>query len=820
MENHQFFVEKIRFHLLDANTIVFVGWFFDGKVKNRSILARLDGKDCKTELTIHKGADVRQKYLGNFNEINEEVIGMVRLPEGWEAAKSFSLVVTEDGQSVQAYKTSVGHLLKNRMQVEFYIEGERMAENCLLVNGWAIGEKAVKFSLFDKNGKLIPITVNYYFRKDLKATFPEQDTMIKPGFQVKADLSDRPEISRLTLVMEDGKKKSERVLRNFRRESKFWYLYSKGQCAYRYFVRNGLHATIRKIDTKLRKTGDTSYEEWRKKYEPTLEELACQKQEVLKKNPYFSIVVPLYRTNLAFLKELIQSIQEQTYEKWELCLADGSADGENGKTSLTDILEKYAAADKRIRYVTLDENLGISENTNAALELAKGDYVVLVDHDDIVSPNALYEFAKVIEKYDCVDVIYSDEDKISMDGKTYFEPHFKSDFNIDLLRSMNYICHLFSVKRSLQREIGGFRKEYDGAQDYDFILRCCEKAENIYHVPKILYHWRCHMESTAANPESKLYAFEAGKEAINAHYKRVGVPAHAEHAEGYGMYRTFYEWEEEPLVSVLIPNKDHIEDLEKCVNSIMQKSDYKNLEFIIVENNSTEDETFDFYEELQKKYANVKVLYYKGEFNYSKINNFGAEEASGELLLLLNNDTEIINSDCIREMVNYCIREDVGVVGARLFYGDDTIQHAGVVIGFGGMVGHTFIGKSRYENGYFGRLVCAQDYSAVTAACMMTKKKIYEAVGGLTEEYQVAFNDIDYCLKVRKMGKLVVYNPYAQLYHYESKSRGLEDTPEKVERFAGEVERLVSTWPKYFEEGDPYYNKNLTLDRSDFALRR
>ena len=444
----------------------------------------------------------------------------------------------------------------------------------------------------------------------------------------------------------------------------------------------------------------------------------------------------------------------------------------------------------------------------------------MVDHDDIVPPEALFEFAKALNEDETIDVLYSDEDKISMNGKKYFEPHFKSDYNPDLLCSMNYICHLFAVKRTLQQQIGLFQSEYDGAQDYDFIFRCCEAAQNIRHIPKILYHWRCHMESTAANPESKLYAFEAGRKAIEAHYQRMGIPAHVEHAQFYGMYHTVYDWKETPLISIIIPNKDHIADLQKCMNSIYEKSDYHNFEFVIVENNSTEQETFAFYKKITSEHDNVKVVYYKGEFNYSKINNFGVSEANGEYLLLLNNDTEMINADCLTEMVHYCMREDVGIVGARLYYADDTIQHAGAVIGFGGMAGHTFIGKSRYDIGYFGRIVCAQDYSAVTAACLMTKRSVYEAVGGLDEKYQVAFNDIDYCLKVRKLGKLVVYNPYAELYHYESKSRGLEDTPEKVERFSGEVERLVTNWPEYFKKGDPYYNKNLTLDNSDFSLRR
>lgn len=561
----------------------------------------------------------------------------------------------------------------------------------------------------------------------------------------------------------------------------------------------------------------------------TEEELIWQREAQFQTPKKFSIVVPLYRTKPAYLREMIDSIVAQTYPHWQLCLADGSpseavdplAQSSGGlRTELTAILEEYAAKDSRICFTTLEKNEGISGNTNAALALADGDFIVLVDHDDIVPANALYEFAAAIERQPDIDLLYSDEDKVDMDGRKYFEPHFKPDFNIDLLCSVNYICHLFAARTDVVKRAGGFRGEYDGAQDLDFILRCSEQAEHIHHVPKILYHWRCHMDSTAANPESKLYAFEAGRRAVEAHYERIGVPARVENAEFYGTYRTRYEWQDEPLVSIIIPNKDHAQDLAKCVDSIYEKSDYRNFEFVIVENNSTEDETFAYYEKLLSEHENVHVIYYEGGFNYSKINNFGAAAAKGEYFLLLNNDTELIDGTAIRELLGYCMREDVGVVGAKLLYEDDTIQHAGVVLGFGGTAGHTFIGKNRYDTGYFGRILCAQDYSAVTAACMMTKRSVFEAVGGLTEELAVAFNDIDYCLKVRKLGKLIVYNPYAELHHYESKSRGLEDSPEKVERFNRETEILLSFWRGLIESGDPYYNCNLTLDNSDFSLRR
>ena len=418
-------------------------------------------------------------------------------------------------------------------------------------------------------------------------------------------------------------------------------------------------------------------------------------------------------------------------------------------------------------------------------------------------------------------MFYSDEDKLDMDGGALFDPHFKPDFNPDLLTSVNYICHLFVVKRQLLDKVGGFRHAFDGAQDYDFIFRCTEQAAGIYHIPKVLYHWRCHQDSTASNPESKLYAFEAGARAIMAHYERCGIPAEkVEKGVDYGIYHTVFRLEPaDPLVSVIIPNKDHVKDLDLCIRSILERATYRNLEFVVIENNSTEPETFAYYKRIQKEFPQIRVVTWEREFNYSAINNFGAGYAKGEYLLFLNNDTEIIAKGLFEEMLGFCQRPDVGAVGARLLYQDDTIQHAGVVVGFGGIAGHTFIGLHEAENSYFHRAMCAQDYSAVTAACMMTRASVFVQCGGFTQELAVAFNDIDYCMKVRSLGKLVVSAPYATMYHYESKSRGLEDTPEKVARFNREIGIFARRWPDILKHGDPYYNPNLTLRKSNFALR-
>ncbi len=556
------------------------------------------------------------------------------------------------------------------------------------------------------------------------------------------------------------------------------------------------------------------YDKWARERIPNKKELDSQRTFRFDYQPMFSILVPLYETDEKFLDELILSVKAQTYSNWELCFSDGSKDS----TRLETIIAYYQKQDKRIKYVAESEGpLGISENTNQALSIAMGEYIVLGDHDDLFTPDALFECAKILNKDKC-QVIYTDEDKVDEKATYYFEPNFKPDFNIDLLRSNNYICHMFVVAKELVDDVGDFNHEFDGAQDYDFIFRCIEKADKVVHIPKVLYHWRCHSASTASSPEAKLYAFEAGRRAIQSHYDRMGLKATVESLPELGFYRTNYDIIGEPLISILIPNKDHVEDLKKCMKSIDDLSDYRNYEYIIVENNSTEKETFDYYEEIQDR-ENVTLVYWDKEFNYSAINNYGVQYAKGEYVLLLNNDTEIINGDCLRQMLGYCQRDDVGVVGARLYYEDGAIQHAGVVVGFGGIAGHAFVQLYEEDNLYMSRTKVACDYSAVTAACMMTKKDVFEQVGGLDEGFKVAFNDIDYCMKVRKIDKLVVYNANAKLYHYESKSRGLEDTPEKQERFKGEINRFAKKWSEILRDGDPYYNINLSLNRADFAIK-
>lgn len=560
---------------------------------------------------------------------------------------------------------------------------------------------------------------------------------------------------------------------------------------------------------------EVPYGPWYEQYIPTREELEKQRKKKWNYGPKISIIVPAYKTPEAFLRQMMDSLLAQTYANWELCIANASPED----ASMEYVLKEYAKKDSRILWKKLEENKGIAENTNEAFAMATGEFAGLLDHDDLLAPNALYEVAKALETEPDIDVLYTDEDKVRGDEVLeHFQPHLKPDFNIDLLRSNNYICHFFVVRKSLLEKTGGFRREYDGAQDYDFIFRCTQAAGKIHHIPEILYHWRTHQSSTADNPESKLYAFEAGKRAIEENLRQNGLIGEVSHTKDYGFYRVKYPVQGEPLVSIIIPNKDAKEDLEKCIRSILEKSSYTNYEILIVENNSTGEEIFSYYKELSEN-SRIRLLRWKREFNYSAINNYGAKKAKGDYLLFLNNDTEVISPDWIEEMLGFCQRPDTGIVGARLYFGNNTVQHAGTVIGIGGIAGHMFTDMPRERSGYMHKAAIIQDLSAVTAACMMVKRQVFDEVQGFEEQLSVAFNDVDFCLRVREKQYLVVYDPYVELYHYESKSRGAEDSKEKVRRFQSEIEFMRCRWETLLKKGDPYYNKNLSLVKWNYSLK-
>ena len=559
---------------------------------------------------------------------------------------------------------------------------------------------------------------------------------------------------------------------------------------------------------------EVPYGPWYRAYIPTEETLETQRKQKFDYSPLISIAVPAYQTPVEFLRQMIESLIVQTYSNWELCIVNASPDNEE----MQKVLAEYSAGDSRVRFCNLKENLGIAENTNRAFAMTKGEFVGLLDHDDLLAPNALYEIVKILQDHPQADALYTDEDKVTTELDEHFQPHLKPDFNLDLLRSNNYICHFFVVRKSIVEKAGGFRKEFDGAQDYDFIFRCTENAGEVLHVPEILYHWRTHKASTADNPASKMYAFEAGKRAIEAHLERTGTKGEVSHTQDLGFYRVKYPVQGKPLVSVIIPNKDEKETLQTCLEMLEKNTGYQNFEIIIVENNSTTDEIFRYYKELSGN-RKIHLLRWGKEFNYSAINNFATAHAKGEYLLFLNNDVKSINPDWLEEMLGVCQRPEVGGVGAKLIYPDNTIQHAGCVIGMGGIAGHMFVDMPADRTGYLHKASLLQDMSAVTAACLLMKKEVFEQAGGFTEELAVAFNDVDLCLKVRKNGYLIVYDPYAKLYHMESKTRGAEDSKEKVRRFQTEIEYMRCHWIDILKNGDPCYNKNLSLTKWNYSLK-
>ena len=559
---------------------------------------------------------------------------------------------------------------------------------------------------------------------------------------------------------------------------------------------------------KKKLTGNeyADYDTWLRIMRVSRQELFEQRKTKFSYAPKFSVVVPLYHTPAKFLKDLVRSMMYQSYANWELCLVNASPED----VHLTSLLENWAMRDKRIRVIRLEKNLGIAQNTNAGIAASTGEFIAFLDHDDFLEPDALFCYADALNKDKTIDVFYSDEDKTDEYAAHYFYPHFKSDFNIDLLHANNYMCHFLAVRKSLVDTVGGLNEKFDGAQDYDFVLRLTEHTKKIYHCPRILYHWRCSNQSTAANQGNKMYAIHAGKAALNAHYKRLGWNARAQEGAVDGWYQTKFTLKEEPLVSILIPNKDHTDDLDVCLNSFFERADYQNYEFIIIENNSVLPETFAYYEKIEKEHDNVKVVYWEAGFNYSAINNFGFKFAKGDYIMLLNNDVELITPDIFQSMLGFCMRPEAGIVGAKLLYNDHTVQHAGVLVGAGGLADHVFKGIHEDDPGYMGRAISSQDVSAVTAACLLVKRSVYEEVGGLEDEFQVAFNDVDFCLKVRKAGYLIVYDADVKLFHYESKSRGMEDTTERFIRFGNEMMLLNSKWDILSTFVDPYYNPNLS----------
>lgn len=798
-----FSIDEERYDDRHGHVLSLDGWYSHPDRKTYGFELLGDGYDTVElpEIQRRERPDVAQALGCEFGDFLPGFT--VQIPEVLKLAEkyqSLELFLRDGEERVSIWEISadeLDELIKENL-VQYHLDRvEILYDTMLEIQGWVVDQRgSVEVTVHQEDASLLDCRISRGRRPDVveRRNLDEEYKTQEIGFRISAAL---PEIKGGEIILHfcgDSVTKTYTIdIEELRKQNK-----PKGFLS-RLFGKESV--------------AEGGYEAWLARHKVDKRTLRRQKHAAFAQKPLISIVIPLYCTPLPYLKELLESVRRQSYENWQLCLADGSPDDK-----VKEFIEKHYGREKRIVYRKLEENGGISVNTNEAVALAAGEYLMLCDHDDTLEPDALYEIVKAINDTGA-DVLYTDEDKVSMDGRHYFDPNFKPDFNLFRLRENNYICHIFVVKKSLTDETGLLRSEFDGAQDFDFILRCCEKAQKITHIPKVLYHWRCHMDSTAADPSSKAYAYEAGRKAVREHYQRLGIDAKVEMTERPGWYRSHVKVQGNPLISVIIPNKDHTDDLELCLFSMTRKSTYRNYEILIVENNSEKEETFEYYRKLPDRYPKARVLTWEKEFNYSAINNFAAKEAKGEYLLFLNNDVEILTPDWMEEMLQNCQQENVAAVGAKLYYPDDTIQHAGVVLGLGGIAGHIMCRASKEDPGYFGRMISVQEISAVTAACMMVKKSDFDAVGGLDETFQVAFNDIDLCMKFRAAGKKIIFTPYAELYHYESKSRGLEDTPEKQFRFDKEVKRFQEKWAQQLEMGDPYYSPNLSVTEGDCSLR-
>ena len=598
-------------------------------------------------------------------------------------------------------------------------------------------------------------------------------------------------------------------------EDKVTRLWIKAKKGFKYMAKNGISHTIQRAKIeKLR--NQASYPNWLARNEVLDIEAMTQEIATFHYQPKISIAMPVYNVEEKWLRLCIDSILNQVYTNWELCMADDASTDPNVKKILTE----YQQLDERIRVVFREQNGHISEATNSALAIATGEFVALLDNDDELAINAFYEVVKVLNENPELDLIYSDEDKIDMDGNRS-DPAFKPDWSPDLLLGTNYISHLGVYRRSILEEIGGFRKGYEGSQDYDLVLRFTEKTtkERIKHIPKVLYYWRMLPTSTAVDQGSKGYAFEAGLRAVQDALVRRGINGRATHGAANGLYDVYYDIKSDKLVSIIIPTKNGYKDVQRCVSSIIEKTTYQNYEIIMADNGSTDPKMHELYAEFEQQLpGRFFVESIDIPFNFSTIKNRAAKKAHGVYLLFLNNNTEVITENWLTLMVSFAQQERIGCVGAKLLYPNNTVQHAGVILGLGGVAGHGHYGYPHGDLGYFGRLAINVNYSAVTAACLLMKKADFDAVGGFEKAFTVAFNDVDLCLKVQALGRDNVWLHEAELYHFESQTRGYDDKGKKKKRFEQEKVMMEEKWGPLIEN-DPFYNPNLTRDIPNFSLR-
>ncbi|EHH3131211.1 glycosyltransferase family 2 protein [Enterococcus faecalis] len=693
--------------------------------------------------------------------------------------------------------------------------------NNLTITGWAldtITKESPTFTINNEN-QVSAYNIQRVLREDVNQIY-QTEPAIEAGFVVTLEGIKQKKVlpfhfqsSAHVITVDFPLNKKYPVIPGT--EDKVTRLWIKAKKGFKYMAKNGISHTIQRAKIeKLR--NQASYPNWLARNEVLDIEAMTQEIATFHYQPKISIAMPVYNVEEKWLRLCIDSILNQVYTNWELCMADDASTDPNVKKILTE----YQQLDERIRVVFREQNGHISEATNSALSIATGEFVALLDNDDELAINAFYEVVKVLNENPELDLIYSDEDKIDMDGNRS-DPAFKPDWSPDLLLGTNYISHLGVYRRSILEEIGGFRKGYEGSQDYDLVLRFTEKTtkERIKHIPKVLYYWRMLPTSTAVDQGSKGYAFEAGLRAVQDALVRRGINGHATHGAANGLYDVYYDIESEKLVSIIIPTKNGYKDVQRCVSSIIEKTTYQNYEIIMADNGSTDPKMHELYAEFEQQLpGRFFVESIDIPFNFSTINNRAAKKAHGEYLLFLNNDTEVITENWLTLMVSFAQQERIGCVGAKLLYPNNTVQHAGVILGLGGVAGHGHYGYPHGDLGYFGRLAINVNYSAVTAACLLMKKADFDAVGGFEEAFTVAFNDVDLCLKVQALGRDNVWLHEAELYHFESQTRGYDDKGKKKKRFEQEKVMMEEKWGPLIEN-DPFYNPNLTRDIPNFSLR-
>ena len=820
------FIYKKRIDLRDSNRLIIQTGSCRDYMKDVKAVSYVNGIETEVEIVENPHTPLLFVYKNAEPEFDGEYNLCINLPE---KVKNVKIILTKDTypSGIEEINISSAQIEYLRNLIEINLIGVQADERTktIKITGWAESAGELKLSVYAEK-KELEYKADYFTRADMVSRYFEGELNRNCGFELTVEDTDVRSI-RITsesggrrgsigvVVNRDSSGQQRRSVRLAEDKRNDYITRARNYIAM-YGMKRFIVKAVGKLTGKSIKDPTNIYFN---KINPNEARLKEQRDYKFVSNYKFSILIPVYRPDVKFFTLMLDSIVAQTYDNWQICLADGSGEGYTVENVVRPYIEKYG--EDKVKYIKLENNLGIAENTNAAMRMADGDFIVFGDHDDELHPTALFECMRELERYPQADFIYSDEDKIIEATGHHTEAHFKSDLNMELLRSNNYICHLSVVKKSLADKVGGLYTQFNGSQDHDYVLRCVEKAECVRHIPRILYHWRINDNSTAKSASTKTYANTAGVNAVSAHLKRMGIDGEVKNGVAPGFYDIRYKLTEKPLVSVIIPNKDHLDDLTRCLESMENVNNYHNVEYIVVENNSVLEDTFEGYKELEKKYGDkFKLVKWDGIFNYSAINNFGARYAKGEYILLLNNDTSVIEPDSLRCMLAQCQRAEVGIVGAKLLYDDDTVQHAGVIIGYQGVAGHAFTGIGDNVYGYFARAVLSQELSAVTAACLLTKRSVFDEVGGLDESFEVAFNDIDYCMKVRAAGYKIIYDPHAKLHHYEYKSRGAEDTGKKQERFGGEIMHFIDKWRAALIAGDMYYNPNLELVGELYTIKK